>query len=181
MRYGQCLLDEIRYSSSNMSAILFCLGLLITLLVKKCGPGFIKILGYTNHRVLRVWNIRVKHFCIGPQIFVLWGPLLFVLVKVSISIKPRRKRWTFKEIYFNFVTTWYLIFTKRVSCLCWNFLWNICNEDSYFLKKLYSFFPGPFQYFHPRRLLKCLAFSCLHLIPQVSHFLSSFPHLHLIL
>ena len=44
-------------------------GLLITLLVKRCGPGFIETLGYTNHQVLCVWNIRIKHFCRGPKIF----------------------------------------------------------------------------------------------------------------
>ena len=29
-------------------------GLTHHVIVKKCGPGFIKTLGYTNHRVLRV-------------------------------------------------------------------------------------------------------------------------------
>ena len=74
-------------------------GLLTTLLVKKCGPGFIKALGYTNHR---------KAFLYRPENLCLNSPLLFVLVKVSISVKPMCKGWTFMEIYFNFVTTWYL-------------------------------------------------------------------------
>ena len=59
-----------------------------------------------------------------------------------------RKCWTFIEIHFNFVTMWYLSLQNKNLVYVEIYLWDICNEDCYFRKNLYSSF----------QLLKCLAF-----------------------
>ena len=76
--------------------------LLITLLVKKYGPVFIKTLYKSpGSSCVKAFLYRLENFCFKSS-------LLFVSIKVSTSITHMRKLWTFMEIYSNFVTTWYL-------------------------------------------------------------------------
>ena len=76
--------------------------LLITLLVKTCGPVFIKTFYKSpGSSCVKAFLYRLENFCFK-------SPLLFVSIKVSTSITHMCKLWTFMEIYSNFVTTWYL-------------------------------------------------------------------------